>query len=301
MKKLSGLLVAGLILGSANLFAQVPEEDSMVNANNKTQRDSTWRLKSSNNKRDTMSSAKSMQKDTAWRSTNNYNKRDSMQSGQSMNHDTMGNQKHQMSGYAGDGDKSTNKNSSNNKMTSMMTPDVSSWPEASKMAVDEITAKYGKPDGVTAEELFWLEKGIWKKICVTKMESKHSFPIEHTDMMQTTINYDVPEDKMDDLGKFDGSVTFDRTQGTMSARCDKEGNNFLALNLAHDIVTGKKTVVSARKAYGDIVKLKMKGGNPLYMAKLTFTPKLNTADPDKNTTGLTKEEVTRAVTQNEKK
>ena len=206
-----------------------------------------------------------------------------------------------MSGYAGDGDKSTNKNSSNNKMTSMMTPDVSSWPEASKMAVDEITAKYGKPDGVTAEELFWLKKGVWKKICVTKMESKHSFPIEHTDMMQTTINYDVPEDKMDDLGKFDGSVTFDRTQGTMSARCDKEGNNFLALNLAHDIVTGKKTVVSARKAYGDIIKLKMKGGNPLYMAKLTFTPKLNTADPDKNTTGLTKEEVTRVVTQNEKK
>ena len=301
MKKLSGLLVAGLILGSANLFAQVPEEDSMVNANNKTQRDSTWRSKSSNNKKDTMSSAKSMQKDTAWRSNNNYNKRDSMQSGQSMNHDTMGNQHHQMSGYAGEGDKSTNKNSSNKKMTSMMTPDISSWPEASKMAVDEITAKYGKPDGVTAEELFWLEKGIWKKICVTKMESKHSFPIEHTDMMQTTINYDVPEDKMDDLGKFDGSVTFDRTQGTMSARCDKEGNNFLALNLAHDIVTGKKTVVSARKAYGDIVKLKMKGGNPLYMAKLTFTPKLNTADPDKNTTGLTKEEVTRAVTQNEKK
>ena len=165
----------------------------------------------------------------------------------------------------------------------------------------QITAKYGKPDGVTADELFWLKKGVWKKICVTKMESKHSFPIEHTDMMQTTINYDVPEDKMDDLGKFDGSVTFDRTQGTMSARCDKEGNNFLALNLANDIITGKKTVISARKAYGDIVKLKMKGGNPLYMAKLTFTPKSNTADPDKNTTGLTKEEVTKAMDQNKTK
>jgi hypothetical protein len=33
------------------------------------------------------------------------------------------------------------------------------------------------------------------------------FPVEHTDMMQTTIMYNVPEDKMDDLGMFDGSVT----------------------------------------------------------------------------------------------
>lgn len=170
-------------------------------------------------------------------------------------------------------------------------PDVSTWPEASRMAVDEITSKYGKPDGVTADELFWLNKGIWKKICITKMESKHSFPIEHTDMMTTTIMYDVPEDKMDDLGKFDGSVTFDRTQGCLAARCDKEANNFLALNLANDIITGKKSVDEARKVYGDIVKEKMNGGNPEYMQKLSFSSQPNAADPDKNTTGLTKEDV----------
>ena len=135
---------------------------------------------------------------------------------------------------------------------------------------------------------------------MTKNESKHSFPIEHTDMMTTTINYKVPVEKMDDLGKFDGSVTFDRTQGTMSARCDMEGNNFLALNLANDIVLGKKTVVQARKAYGDIIKEKMKGGHPTYMEKLSFTVKSNTADPDKNTTGLTKKEVTKAIALNAK-
>lgn len=75
---------------------------------------------------------------------------------------------------------------------------------------------------------------------IDKMESRHSFPIEHTDMMQQTTSYKVPEDKMDALGKFDGSVTFDRTQVIMSARCYKEGNNLLGLNLANDVVTGKK-------------------------------------------------------------
>jgi hypothetical protein len=41
---------------------------------------------------------------------------------------------------------------------------------------------------------------------------------------------------MTKLGKFDGSVTFDRTQGTMSVRCDKKRIT-LALHLAND--TGK--------------------------------------------------------------
>lgn len=173
--------------------------------------------------------------------------------------------------------------------------DTSSWPAASRMAVKEITDKYGKPDGVTSEELIWLNKGVWKKICVTKSESKHSFPIEHTDMMTTTISHKVPQDKMDDLGEFDGSVTFDRTQGTLSARCDKEANNFLALNLAHDIITGKKTVEQARKSYGDIVKEKMNGANPAYMQKLSFPSESNSADPDKNTTGLTKEDVAKGI------
>ena len=195
--------------------------------------------------------------------------------------------------------------SKDNKMskdkTVMMMPDVSGWPEASRMAVKEITDKYGKPDGVTKDELIWMKKGVWKKICINKKESKHSFPIEHTDMMQTTISYKVPMDMMDELGNFDGSVTFDRTQGTMSARCDMEGNNFLALNLANDIITGKKSVEEARKAYGDIVKEKMNGGNPIYLQKLTFSTQENTADSDMNTTGLTKEDVMKGMKETEAK
>ncbi len=178
---------------------------------------------------------------------------------------------------------------------STMKPDTGSWPEASRMAVREIIGKYGNPDVMSSDELIWADKGVWKKICINKKETKHSFPIEHTDMMQTTIAYRVPENKMSDLGKFDGSVTFDRTQGFISARCDKEANNFLALNLANDIITGKKSVEQARTAYGDIVKEKMNGGDPEYMKKLTFSFQPNAADPDKNTTGLTKEDVKKGI------
>lgn len=170
-------------------------------------------------------------------------------------------------------------------------PDISTWPEASRMAAQEMIKKYGNPDAGGMEVLGWMNKDIWKTIHVTKSESKHSFPVEHTDMLEQCISFKVPEDKMDELGKFDGSVTFDRTQGLLCARCDMEGNNFLALNLAYDIITGKKTVDQARQAFGDIVKEKMKGGDPEYLKKLAFSPQNNAADADKNTTGLTKEEV----------
>jgi hypothetical protein len=42
----------------------------------------------------------------------------------------------------------------------------------------------------------------------------------------------------------------------------------------------------------------MSGESPEYMEKLTFSSQPNAADPDKNTTGLTKAEVMAAIEKN---
>lgn len=68
--------------------------------------------------------------------------------------------------------------------------------------------------------------------------------------MESVIDYHVPPDKADDLEAYDGSVLFDRTKGEMSARCDKEAANMVALNLADDIITGKRNIDEARQEYG---------------------------------------------------
>ncbi len=47
-------------------------------------------------------------------------------------------------------------------------------------------------------------------------------------------------DKYEDLAMFDGSVIVERTKDEISARCDKEEMNLLALNLANDVAAGKK-------------------------------------------------------------
>ena len=39
---------------------------------------------------------------------------------------------------------------------------------------------------------------------------------------------------------YDGSVILERTKGEMSAWCDLEGANFLAISLANDVASGEK-------------------------------------------------------------
>ncbi len=71
------------------------------------------------------------------------------------------------------------------------------------------------------------------------------------DFLEHTISYNVPIDKVNDLLNFDASMSFFKTGGEMSARCDLEGHNVLTLNLARDIINGTKTVEAARTAFAE--------------------------------------------------
>ncbi|RDV11926.1 hypothetical protein DXT99_23155 [Pontibacter diazotrophicus] len=93
----------------------------------------------------------------------------------------------------------------------------------------------------------------------------------HKDVLEQFINYQVPADKFDELAMYDGSVIAERTKGELSARCDKEGANILALNLADDVVKGKRSVDDARQFYADAIMQMMEGQKPAYMESLQFS------------------------------
>ncbi len=157
---------------------------------------------------------------------------------------------------------------------------MQSWPKASREAANDLMKKYGPPAAVTADAAIWGKAGPWKRSIVYRTEVPHNFPGPHTDVMQQFIDYKVPLNMYDDLARYDGSVVLERTAGEMSARCDKEGANFLALNLANEIVTGKRSIESARKKYGEqIMAMKAHKSAP-YTEKLIFTVPSGTRDPD---------------------
>ena len=82
------------------------------------------------------------------------------------------------------------------------------------------------------------------------------------------------------LAEFDGSVVAERTAGEVSARCHDEEANNLALNLAHDIVTGEKTVDEARAYYAKEFLDYRRGLPTPYMDELRFEPRRDTPDAD---------------------
>lgn len=160
---------------------------------------------------------------------------------------------------------------------------IASWPEASRMAATDMIQKYGQPQEVTASMLMWRDNGPWKWTKVSRETIQHDFPMSHPDLLEQAIDYRAPVDKYDDLAQYDGSVMVERTKGEMSARCDKEGANFLAINLANDVATGKKTAGEARTYYAAAIKRFMgtKEMDP-YMQKIQFqAPGQATGDPDR--------------------
>jgi hypothetical protein len=158
---------------------------------------------------------------------------------------------------------------------------LSSWPDTAQKAAKMMIQQYGQPNEITPTHLVWENNGPWKRTIVYKEEVEHNFPMPHKDVLEQFVDFRVPPDKFDDLAEYDGSVIAERTKGEISARCDKEPMNFLALNLANDIVTGKRNVDDARKFYADTVKQFMKGEKPAYTQKLQFTVTRAAADPDK--------------------
>jgi hypothetical protein len=120
------------------------------------------------------------------------------------------------------------------------------WPQAAKAAARKIMDYYGPPNEITPSRLFWYQNGPWKRTIAYREEAPHDFPVPHTDVLEQTIAYHVPAEKVGDIGLFDGSLIIARTKGEVTANCDNEGANILALNLMHDIVTGIRSPQEAR-------------------------------------------------------
>ncbi len=158
---------------------------------------------------------------------------------------------------------------------------TASWPAKPRDVSATMIAKYGLPNEATASMLVWHDNGPWKQTIVFRDEVPHDFPKPHTDLLQQFVDYKVPTGKFDDLAEYDGSVIVERTKGEMSARCDKEEMNFLALNLADDIVKGRRTVAEAREFYAKTAMAAMAGEKPPYIQSLRFSSQVASADRDR--------------------
>lgn len=151
------------------------------------------------------------------------------------------------------------------------------WGEPSRKAADDMFVRYGPPRFANENMLVWERNGPWKRTVVHREEVRHNFPVEHVDVLEQTIAFRVPADKVDDIAAFDGSLIANRTKGELTALSENEEMNWLALNLASDIVEGKRSVDEAREFYANRVAMAMAGRS--YLEGPRFESQGETADP----------------------
>lgn len=158
---------------------------------------------------------------------------------------------------------------------------IANWPKAPKQAAGHLLERYGPPHEATPSKLLWYRVGSWARMELTSDEIVHNFPTPHTDYLTQYVDYPVPSAKASELIEFDGSVILDRTAGQIGARCDHEAYNTLTLNLAVEIIQGRRSVEDARRFYGETAAAFAMGRDAPYAERLLFEPPLvETGDPD---------------------
>ncbi len=158
---------------------------------------------------------------------------------------------------------------------------VAQWPQAPRNVAEKTLEAYGPPNEATPTKLLWYRNGTWRRTVLTADELPHNFPTPHTDFLAQYIAYQVPAEAYGDLARFDGSVLLDRTAGEMGARCDLEAMNILTVNLAHEIITRRRTVEEARAFYAETAAAYHLGRPAPYAERLLFDlPEGDTADLD---------------------
>lgn len=145
---------------------------------------------------------------------------------------------------------------------------IANWPQEARTAAMAMQAKYGPPDSTTSDQLTWRDQDPFAEIVVMKNGTPHAFPTQHTDVLAQSIYLNVEANQADELTSFRGNIKVDHARGLLTAKCKDEASNFLALNLAHEILSGEKSVVEAN----GVLMEKSRGGieDDDYMQELQF-------------------------------
>jgi len=148
--------------------------------------------------------------------------------------------------------------------------EVERWPSRSRTAARVTMARYGMPDEVGEDALVWRSNGPWKRTTVHRRAwLRYAFGAE-PDCVENTVAYEVPARSLEDLARFDGRVSADPARAELSSRAGSESVNYLILNLADEIVNGKRTVAEAKAFRARILRLADSGKASPYLAGLLF-------------------------------
>lgn len=144
------------------------------------------------------------------------------------------------------------------------------WPPRARNAAGLLLEKYGRPDQFDRNSLVWFNNGEWKRTIIRRRVQHPDPAVVRTDFLEQTIGYLVPADKLADLKRFNPRLVASPTAGELTFSSESEEKNRLALNLADEIVTGRRGVADARAQYLKTSRLAASGKSSSLLEALQF-------------------------------
>jgi hypothetical protein len=145
---------------------------------------------------------------------------------------------------------------------------IADWPEHSRDLAEAVILDYGPPDSAQPSQLSWEGHRPWKTMVVYRDAVASGRP----NGFQQSVAYDVPVRKWRALSAFDRGVEYDPVEHALIAHTDSESTNFLALNLADEVIRGRRTAEDACEFFDKTLALSFAGKSSPYTRRLLFRP-----------------------------
>lgn len=158
---------------------------------------------------------------------------------------------------------------------------IQNWPKELQTQAKYLIEKYGKPASADANSLVWMNNGPWRKTILHREGFTRAMMGKNRDHLEQVISFPVPEDKIADLQRFDKRIEVNQATDEISSHAETESMNYLALNLADEIVKGERTVQAARVFYRKTKMLEKTGKSSPYLDGLRFAKTPAAGEPGK--------------------
>ena len=144
------------------------------------------------------------------------------------------------------------------------------WPEKSRDLAGVLLEKYGIPDEIVASQLSWNDRLPWTKIVVFRDPDPAGGP---NHLLESVAYGKVALDRWRELTALGHGAAYDPVTQELSARTNAEATNYLALNLADEVIRGRRSASAARDFYDSAWSLSLYGKSSPYMSRLLFRPR----------------------------
>ncbi|HEX4047823.1 MAG TPA: hypothetical protein VH309_08315 [Elusimicrobiota bacterium] len=147
---------------------------------------------------------------------------------------------------------------------------IAGWPPVPRALAAICLKRFGRPDLAAPSRLSWSARPPWSRVVVFRDAPSGSRPAH---LLEAVAYGPVSPARLGELAALGFGAVYDPATGELSARTDGEATNFLALNLADDVLQGRRDAADARAFYAATLDLALSGKTSPYMTGLRFQPR----------------------------